>query len=336
MRLTDDFGIFQFARLSKPDISSGYTLDDNARALVAVALHYMKLGKSLKRMSGAVYKTKLLKLASTYLEFVAFTSNADHYFYNYINPDRIPTYNQEQQDNSEDSYARAFYALAFTTTVGSLPRHIRQKALTILINKMQKHVSFNSPRAIAHYIKTLHLLLNKHVEIAKVDLKSELKNQCDKLTHLYEITHSPDWFWFEEYLTYSNSILSEALLLGFQITLNDEYLRIGKGTLDFLIENSFRDKLLLPTRQNGWHQRSGKRARFDQQPEEVTSIIYALKTCFSITKDEYYSGLMYRTFYWFLGVNSLNQVVYDRTTGGCYDGVGKKAINLNQGAESEF
>jgi hypothetical protein len=63
-------------------------------------------------------------------------------------------------------------------------------------------------------------------------------------------------------------------------------------------------------------------------------MVYALKTCYSIARDEHYSELMYQAFYWFLGVNRLNQVVYDRTTGGCYDGVGKKAINLNQGAES--
>ena len=33
-KLTDDFGIIQFAKLSEPDLPSGYTLDDNARALV--------------------------------------------------------------------------------------------------------------------------------------------------------------------------------------------------------------------------------------------------------------------------------------------------------------
>ncbi len=37
---------------------------------------------------------------------------------------------------------------------------------------------------------------------------------------------------------------------------------------------------------------------------------------------------------WFLGDNVLNQVVYDQTTDGCYDGIGEKFINLNQGAES--
>ena len=43
---------------------------------------------------------------------------------------------------------------------------------------------------------------------------------------------------------------------------------------------------------------------------------------------------MQAAFHWFLGDNTLNQVVYDSGTGGCYDGVGKKTINLNQGAES--
>ena len=40
------------------------------------------------------------------------------------------------------------------------------------------------------------------------------------------------------------------------------------------------------------------------------------------------------TFQWFLGNNSLHQVIYNETTGGCYDGLGEHSININQGAES--
>ena len=334
VRLTDNFGIIQFAKLSKPDVSSGYTLDDNARALLAIALHYKRLGKSIKRPIEAAYKSKLLKLASTYLDFINFTSITDGYFYNFINPDKTPRYNQNQQVNLEESYARAVYALAVTSTIGSIPRHIRQKAFSLLEEKMNRYISFDSPRAVAYQIKTFHVLMSRQIEIAKVNLKSELIKQCDKSIHLYEVTHAPDWLWFEECLTYSNGILSEALLLGYQSTLNNEYLRVGKITLDFLIDKSFDNNLLIPIGQNGWYQRNGRRSNFEQQPEEVPSIIYALKACYAITKDEYYSELMYKAFYWFLGVNTLNQVVYDRTLGGCYDGVGKKTINLNQGAES--
>ncbi|HPN96293.1 MAG TPA: glycosyltransferase, partial [Candidatus Moranbacteria bacterium] len=51
-------------------------------------------------------------------------------------------------------------------------------------------------------------------------------------------------------------------------------------------------------------------------------------------KDLKYKERMYDAFGWFLGNNMLEQVVYDHTTGGCYDSVGEKEINLNQGAES--
>jgi hypothetical protein len=39
-------------------------------------------------------------------------------------------------------------------------------------------------------------------------------------------------------------------------------------------------------------------------------------------------------FDWFLGKNHLNQIIYNPSTGGCYDGLEKANINLNQGAES--
>jgi hypothetical protein len=44
-KLTTSFGIIQFSIINQPDINSGYTLDDNARALVALCQHY-KLTKN--------------------------------------------------------------------------------------------------------------------------------------------------------------------------------------------------------------------------------------------------------------------------------------------------
>jgi len=55
---------------------------------------------------------------------------------------------------------------------------------------------------------------------------------------------------------------------------------------------------------------------------------------FQVTNGKHYKELANIAFNWFLGDNVLGQVVYDRTTGGCHDGVGEKFINLNQGAES--
>src|ERR1039458_7383670 len=39
-KLTTDFGIIQFSKIDQPDLSSGYTIDDNARAMVAFCMHY--------------------------------------------------------------------------------------------------------------------------------------------------------------------------------------------------------------------------------------------------------------------------------------------------------
>ncbi|MBE9490391.1 MAG: glycosyltransferase, partial [Bacteroidetes bacterium] len=39
-KMTTNLGIIQFSKISEPDITSGYTLDDNARALIAMCFQY--------------------------------------------------------------------------------------------------------------------------------------------------------------------------------------------------------------------------------------------------------------------------------------------------------
>jgi len=186
---------------------------------------------------------------------------------------------------------------------------------------------------MALWAKALCVLAEKKVEV-DFDVIGGLREQCDRLIRLYEKAGSADWQWFEEAMTYSNPILPEALLLGFRITGEERYLTIGRTTLDFLVRESFVEGIYIPVGQDGWYRKDGERHDYDQQPEEVKAMVYALKACHAVTRDDHYLDLMRRAFYWFLGDNTLKQVVYDRNTGGCYDGVGKKAINLNQGAES--
>ena len=333
VRLTDRFGIVQFASLSKPDLTSGYTVDDNARALMVVTLCYDRLRHGLLSQSIA-NRGKLLGLTNIYLDFISLASRADGYFNNYFNLDRTPNDTFNSQVNLEEATSRALYALSLTSAIGSIPRKLREKAFTIVQEKVKKNTPFQSPRAISWYIKALCVLLEKKIEIPGIDLAGAVGEHCDKLLSFYDSASSPQWRWFESYFTYSNALLSEALLQGYRVTEKDRYLYVGKTTLDFLVEKTFREGIYMPIGQDGWYYRDGKRNHFDQQPEAVMAMVYALKVCYSITEDEHYGRLMYRAFNWFLGGNSLEAVVYDRTTGGCYDGVGKKTINLNQGAES--
>ena len=86
--------------------------------------------------------------------------------------------------------------------------------------------------------------------------------------------------------------------------------------------------------QRGWYLKEGEKSEYDQQPIEASYTIQTLILAYKISRDEKYRKYALQTFQWFIGKNTLNQVVYDPSTGGCYDGIGEKAINLNQGAES--
>ncbi len=334
IRLTDNFGIVQFAKLSRPDRSFGYTLDDNARALTAMVLYYDKLKRPSKNSAAARQRKMLLKLINIYLNFIEFTLGPDISFLNYVKRNRKIDEELNQKINHEEANGRAIYALALTMTTGILPESIRERAMSLLEKRFKGDMSFQSPRAIALFIKALCLLLEKKLNLGEFNIGKTMAIHCDRLISLYNKSSSRDWQWFEEYFTYSNASLSESLIRAHQITKDERYLAIGKATLDFLILHCFIDDIYVPIGEEGWYYKYGKRNHYDQQPEDVRSMVNAMKTCYIVTRDKEYLRLMHRAFNWFLGDNTLNQVVYDRTTGGCYDGVGRNAINLNQGAES--
>ncbi|MDY6833427.1 MAG: glycosyltransferase [Chloroflexota bacterium] len=334
IRLTDSFGIAQFANGIKPDHSTGYTMDDNARALIVCGLYYHKLESELTNAFTLAQKEKVLGLINTYLGFIEFAAGEEGYFENYVRIDKSLDYPSNREANLDDATGRALYSLALTCTIDLLPMSVRMRALRLLESKVRDGISLNSPRAIAHHCKALYQLIKSGKKISDIDCMNILKNNCDQLVSLYKDSNSPEWQWFEIYLTYSNAVIPEALLLGYKVLANTAYLEIGKTTMDFLIRKTFVNGVYMPIGQDGWYHKNGRRSHFDQQPEDVTTMVYALHTLYSITRDEEYKRLMYKAFYWFLGDNSLNQVVYDRNTGGCYDGIGQNAINLNQGAEA--
>jgi len=370
-RLTDNFGIIQFAKLSLPDISSGYTLDDNARALIVACLYYDKLGKSIKITYLDKRKKELLKLIKIYLNFIESVLAEPGIFHNYVRFDKTIDIELSKKENLDDANGRAMWALAVVASVESLPENIKNKALSLLNKRIERHKMFESPRATAFYIKGVCLLLKRIKAIeGRRDLdvsgpgssaslpllpplrraEDETKKRllvdwrvkaekilivlCDRLVSLYRGVSSDDWRWFENYLTYSNAVLPEALILAYGQTENRDYLDVGTKTLDFLISQTFINGIYTPTGQDGWHHKTGVRRYFDQQPEDVSAMVCALASAYSVIGKDSYKKLMHEAFNWFLGDNSIKQMVYDRTTGGCYDGVGEGHINLNQGSES--
>jgi len=72
-KLTDNFGIFQFADLSRKNPDFGYTLDDNARALIIAAKYY----------SAGIKKKSTVRLLNIYLSFIENSLKRDG-FLNYF------------------------------------------------------------------------------------------------------------------------------------------------------------------------------------------------------------------------------------------------------------
>jgi glycosyltransferase involved in cell wall biosynthesis len=318
--LTDDFGIIQFANLLVPDETTGYTVDDNARALLAVTRYHETFRKDA-----------VLPLAGIYLHFLERAAQPTEKFSNYIIQDRSDRVEFTSEENPEDAQGRAFQALAYAAASPTLPERYRQDARKMVESYLHAKSRFTSPRAAAFFIDGLHALW---MADRNPELIGPLRRHCDHLVSLYRDHRSDDWEWFETCLTYANSTLSEALLLGGKITGDETYLEVGKKTLEFLISQTFRDGMYLAIGQKEWCLRGGKRSYFDQQPEDAAAMVRTLTALSGIAPDERVTELRRQAFHWFLGKNMLGQTVYDRSSGGCYDGMGESSVNLNQGAES--
>ncbi|MBU0958790.1 MAG: glycosyltransferase [Nanoarchaeota archaeon] len=313
-RMTDSFGCIQFSNGSIPDKKSGYTLDDNARALISTVL-YHNLSKS--QIS--------LNLSKKYLEFIEKTQKKDGRFINtFINK------NKNMGDYSDDAIGRAIWALGYTVE-RSKNKLIVNKAEDLFDKAFPIIKDIESPRAKAFIILGLYHHYQKYGR--KRDLEM-IKTLADSLCILYEKCSSKDWHWFESGLSYSNAKLCEALFMAYLETRNEKHLEVAESSLHFLSDTVFINDELHPIGQDGWFDKNGKKASFDQQPVDAASMVSAYLAAYEATEDKHYHEKAVLAFNWFLGRNHLKQMIYNEDTGGCYDGLGEHSVNLNQGAES--
>jgi glycosyltransferase involved in cell wall biosynthesis len=318
-RLVDDFGMLQFSDVNVPDPDSGYTVDDNARALVDLVRHYQRFGES-----------SALEMSQVCLSFLERTGHPASFCAQY-GPDRRPAAPPSPSDNHEDAQGRLVMALAVTAD-SPLPSALSMRCRALLDEWLASSPNFKSPRAAAFLVIGLAALLR--AGDADPRLAALITSHCDHLASLYESQRADGWEWFEPCISYSNGTICEALLAGGQLLGNARWLEIGRRTADFLISQTFIDGRYVAIGQSRWCRRGEPRALYDQQPEDVAAMVSALAVLAAAWPDGPYTKMARTAFDWFLGRNTLGQFVYNRATGGCYDGLGERAVNLNQGAES--
>ena len=115
----------------------------------------------------------------------------------------------------------------------------------------------------------------------------------------------------------------------------EEMLTAGLESLEWLVKiQASPEGYFSPIGSNGFYERGGPRAEFDQQPVEAHAMVSACLESRRVTGLAPWSERARRAFSWFLGENQLQQWLYDPTTGGCRDGLHCDRVNENQGAES--
>ena len=317
--LTSEKGIYQFGIYSQPDASYGYTIDDNARALIAAV-------KLLRH----THNPKMLNLAGIYLKFIKDCQKPDGTFFNYMNDDGSES-DQNKNVNLEDSNGRAAWALGYITSQQNLlPASITQEANIIFQKALPNFKLVQSPRAIAFIIKGLYYsTLSSPFKYTAL-----IKKLADKLVSLYKQSSDKDWKWFEPYITYANSLLPEALLIAYELTSDNAYGDIAKESFDFLLSKIFSEKRIRVISNKGWLHKGQTAQEYGEQPIDVAYTILTLDRFYRVYKKDDYAVKLKIAFSWFLGNNHLNRIVYNSVTGGCYDGIEEKSVNLNQGAES--
>ena len=322
-KLTTDFGMIQFSKINQPDITSGYTLDDNARALVAICQHY-----KLTRNESDI------KYINIYFNFIKHCLQPEGYFLNYVNEQKLFT-EQNNSTNLADSNGRAIWALGYLLSNSALfSNKLIIEAELIMQNALLNVSKIHSTRAMAFAIKGLYYYGKKNKSENNVSILRMLAN---RLAQMYKHEAEKEWQWFESYLTYANSILPEAMLCAWLATGETIYKEIAKSTFDFLMSKIFKqNKIKVISNKNWMHK--GEEAIADEnggeQPIDVAYTILALSKFYEVFKDEDYLQKMEASFNWFMGNNHLQQIIYNPCTGGCYDGLEENYVNLNQGAES--
>ena len=315
IRMTDDTGVIQHARYSVPARSSGYCVDDNARALI-VALQADRVSSDPKTKA----------LVTTYLSYLHCAQNDAGDFKNLMGYDRT----QESSPGSEDCLGRAIWALGATVALAA-DDGCRLLAAEMLDRALPKAMNLG-PRGPAATILGFSSWVA--ADPPGDAAKSNLSLMANKLVKRYEQEASADWRWFEPSLTYDNAALSLALFKAFSVTGDRASLRVAGESLEFLESICFENGRLTLVGNAGWHCRGGKKPPADEQAIDAAAFVLTFRGAYLATGDHRYLRRMRESFAWFLGINRLGMPLYDPVTAGCRDGLGATQVNQNQGAES--
>lgn len=310
-KMTDRTGIIQFAVQDQPDKKSGYTVDDNARALLVA----LKMEDEKKE-----------ELAKTYISFLNNAFLPEGSWRN------LKSGGKWLADlDSEDCQGRAFLACSIAAACDC--KEISEPAFHMLEKALPAVSRLQFPRAKAYavlgLINSIPLFGRDGQQLA--DMAREL---CESLIYLYNRCKGKGWYWFEDTITYCNGIIPQALFAYYCYCSDRRAYLTARESFSFLCDQLFARGYLSIVGNRGWWQRGGEIPKFDQQPVDACSVVLACQEAYQATGDKTYRDLAQLAYQWYLGRNINKLPLYNKETGGCSDGLTPEGVNPNQGAEA--
>ena len=316
-RLTDDTGLLQHARTSIPYYKAGYSLDDNARAIVLCVAAWNKSEEQT-----------YLELLDKYLAYTSYMQQKDGSFKNYMTFDRVVI-----DDTSDDAFGRVFWALGYLIRFAPV-NSVFQVGHELFDHSLPQLESLTYARGFANCIFGLYHYVKRFPDQEKfLKLLQVLSDQlCDK----FESHKRENWSWFEDKMTYDNGLLPAALFKAFEISRNERYLAVANESLAFLESKCFKEDWLSLIGNQKWLHLDEDYKMFAQQPVDALAMVLLYESAWEATGKPQYIDKLLLSFDWFYGKNDLDVTLFDSETKGCNDGIEDFNINRNQGAESNI
>jgi hypothetical protein len=316
-RMTDSTGLIQHAIYGVPRRESGYTTDDNARALRLCA-----------RLWGQCPDDRMLARVTCYLSFLEHARCQVRGFHNFL------SYQRDWLDAAGTGDCQGQAVLALAEVLGSpLPDGYRWLARELLHAVLPALAELRSLRAQAYVIQAwAHLWRAGATDIDP--LESVARLAADRLVECYYRSQRPGWPWFESRLTYANAVLPHALFNAAERWPDEAFLTVAESSFGFLDLVTTAENVFWPIGNCDWYSHGEEKSLYDQQPVEAATMAAAALAGLGLRGDDKYLAVFRRALGWFYGQNSLEQPLADVEHGACYDGLSPVGVNRNQGAES--
>ena len=322
IRMTKQEGLVQFCRGTVPDLSSGFTLDDNARAAILT----LSMPHSLKS-----------RLLPVYEQFMKKSVRFSGGWHNFMNESgNFPP----SETASGDSRGRAFQAYCLLYPQQQ-KKFLFQPELYFhrLIQGILPVLNTASPslRAQAYILLGINSLHSCKIQDNSIFtfFQSIRKHITNYFLSAYQQNVSHSWKWYEPSLTYCNGILPHALLSCPDLPEYQVYLNTARDSLLFLCDLLFRDGYLNIIGNHGWFKKGmNKPPLFDQQPVDAASTALCCLAAYQCFHEKCFLEWAVKAQNWFCGENIHQLSLIDEKSGGCFDALTADGVNQNQGAES--